>query len=658
MKGKHRKTTKSPIAGRLPTQTGRREETPRETPAETKPKASSEGRNRQWLFAAGLMVATFIVYLPALHGGFIWDDDTHISKNNALLTLGGLRDIWIKPGATCQYYPLSFTCFWLAYHLWGLNTLGYHVLNVLLHGLASVLLWRVLKALKVPGAWLAGAIFALHPVCVMSVAWMTELKNTLSGGLALGSGWAYIRAAGLGKYERAQQKLDWRYYVLSLVLFQLAIFAKTAVSFLPVTLGLVVWWQRKGWKWREVLPLIPMLGIAVGMGLVTIYVEQGSGGASGEAFRIPLAERVLISGRSFWFYLGKIFFPHNLTFIYERWKVNAGTWWQWLYPLATVGVLGGLWWKRKSLGKGMFAAGMHFYISTSLLILIVVLYMTQFTFVSDHWQYFGCMSVVALAAAGLTRWLEGLKNRQFVEPALYTGLFLVLGILTWQQCGMYKDIETLWRVTLVRNPGSPLALNNLGVELLHQRKLDEAVIQFDKALEEKPGYADAHFNLGTVLLEQGHFDDAVAHFRKSLEIHTNDYEASNALGNALMERERYDEAIGQFMWTLRFKPDDEMANNNLGLALMRAGRYQEAIPQFQRTLQISPDDPLVEFNLAESLAGAGRFDDAIAMAEKAEPLANTKGNTELAAALKQQLGFYRTGRTAPDSPQTNAPATR
>ena len=203
-----------------------------------------------------------------------------------MLTAGGLRDIWIKPGATCQYYPLSFTFFWLAYHLWGLNTLGYHVLNVLLHGVASVLLWRVLKALKVPGAWLAGAIFALHPVCVMSVAWMTELKNTLSGGLALGSGWAYIRASGLGEYERKENKLDWRYYLLSLALFQLAIFAKTAVSFLPVTLGLVVWWQKKQWKWKEVLPLVPMLGIAVGMGLVTIHVEQGTvGGASGEAFR-------------------------------------------------------------------------------------------------------------------------------------------------------------------------------------------------------------------------------------------------------------------------------------------------------------------------------------------------------------------------------------
>ena len=155
---------------------------------------------RDWLRALLLVVMTVTAYWPAMHGGFVWDDDAHISENNTLRSLHGLWEIWFKPGATCQYYPLSFTGFWIGYQLWGLNPLGYHLLNVLLHIVVAVLLWQVLARLNVRGAWLAGALFALHPVCVMSVAWMTELKNTLSAALALGAGWAYLRFAGLGVY--------------------------------------------------------------------------------------------------------------------------------------------------------------------------------------------------------------------------------------------------------------------------------------------------------------------------------------------------------------------------------------------------------------------------------------------------------------------------
>ena len=193
-----------------------------------------------------LVVVTFLAYLPALHGGFLWDDDMHISSNETLRSWHGLVEIWFQPGATFQYYPLSFTLFWLGYHLWGLHPLGYHLLNVALHSLVALLLWQLLERLKVRGAWLAGMIFALHPVCVMSVAWMTELKNTLSAALALGAGWAYLRFARLGIYGRAESPdgnpepgvsgIDWRYGVLSLALFVLAMFAKTAVSFLPATL--------------------------------------------------------------------------------------------------------------------------------------------------------------------------------------------------------------------------------------------------------------------------------------------------------------------------------------------------------------------------------------------------------------------------------------
>ncbi len=371
-----------------------------------------------WLLGLLIFLATLLAYQPALHGGFIWDDDSHISVDPALRSSAGLRAIWTAPGTTMQYYPLSFTVWWIDYHLSGnfqpgrLSPAKYFFFM----RLVSVLLWQIWLGCEVPGAWLAGAIFALHPVNVMSVAWMTELKNTLSSSLALTSAWAYLRFAGLGVYapgsDNNSKSKAWRFYFLSLVLFLMAMCAKTAVSFLPASLLLVVWWQRNRLHWRDVWPLLPMIAIVVLMGQVTFYVEHHSGGATGQQFNIDWIHRVLISGRSFWFYLGKLFFPRQLTFIYPRWNVDPGVWWQWLFPLATAGALMGVWLLRKRIGKGFFAAMLHFYIGTSFLIFIVVLFMTQFSFVSDHWQYFGCMSVIALLAAGITTafGLIGSKN--------------------------------------------------------------------------------------------------------------------------------------------------------------------------------------------------------------------------------------------------------
>lgn len=252
----------------------------------------SEGRT--WLFAAGLMLATLLAYLPALHGAFIFDDNLHIYEDKPVLSPGGLFDIWFKPGQTPQYYPLTFSLFWLGYRVWGLHTLGYHLLNVFLHGTAATLLAQLLQRLKVRGAWLAGAIFALHPVCVMSVAWMTELKNVLSATLALAAAWAYLRAVGLGVYANEKFKgghqpalADGRFYLLTLVLFQLALFAKSAVSFLPVTLLLLAWWRGRSLNWRTIWPVVPMVGLTFVAGLITIFVEHHSGGASGALFKFP-----------------------------------------------------------------------------------------------------------------------------------------------------------------------------------------------------------------------------------------------------------------------------------------------------------------------------------------------------------------------------------
>ncbi len=570
-----------------------------------------------WLLGLLIFAATLIAYQPALHGGFIWDDDSHISIDPTLHSLAGLRDIWTAPGATMQYYPLSFTVWWVDYHLWKLNPLGFHLQNIFLHALVSVLLWQILKRLRVPGAWLAGAIFALHPVNVMSVAWMTELKNSLSSSLALMSAWAYLRFAGLGTYgpspESNSKSRIWRFYILSLVLFLAAMCAKTAVSFLPASLLVIAWWQRDRLHWRDVWPLLPMIAIVVSMGQVTFYVEHHSGGATGPQFNVDWIHRVLVSGRSFWFYLGKLFFPRQLTFIYPRWNVDPGAWWQWLFPLATAGALMGVWLLRKRIGKGVFSAILHFYIGTSFLIFIVVLFMTQFSFVSDHWQYFGCMSVIALFAAGITTAFGLIRpGNPWPRPVFCGTLLLTLGVLTWQQCKMYADIETLWRTTLQRNPDCWMAHNNLGTVLLEKGSVDEAIAHFQKALEIKRVYPEAHENLGSALLQKNNVDEAISQFQEVLQIKPGYPKAYNNLGNALLRKGSVDEAIVQFQEALQIKPDFAEACNNLGNALLQKGNVDEAIVQFQEALQIKSDFAEACNNLGNALLRKGRVDEAIA----------------------------------------------
>jgi len=548
-----------------------------------------------------------------MHGGFLWDDDAHITANGTLRSWQGLWEIWFKPGATCQYYPLSFTVFWAEYQLWGLHPLGYHLVNIALHCVVAVLLWQILKRLGVGGAWLAGAIFALHPVCVMSVAWMTELKNTLSASLALGAGWAYLRYAGLGVYNvSASGRVAWRYGVLSLVLFLLAMLAKTAVSFLPATLLLVVWWQRGRVGWREVVPLVGMLGLVVGMGQMTFYIEHLHG-AEGAEFHLGLGGRVLVSGRSFWFYLGKIFFPYPLMFIYQRWEVNGAGWWQYvLYPGATVGLLAWLWWKREELGRGPLVALGHFYISTSLLVLIVVLYMTRYSYVSDHWQYFGCLGVMALVGAGITRGLGWLgKRSRFLKPVLIGILLTVLGLMTWRQCGMYTDLETLWRTTITRNPNCWMAYNNLGPILNKKGQTAEAIGMFRQAIRLKPDLAEAHFDLGNALGRKGQIDAAIDQYQQAIRLKPDYAEAYNNLGAAFDRKGLIDAAIDQYQETVRLKPDDAEARFDLGVALFRKGQIDEAIDQFQAATRLKPDYAEAHNNLGVALDKKGQLDEAI-----------------------------------------------
>jgi tetratricopeptide (TPR) repeat protein len=555
--------------------------------------------NRSWLYGLLLVVATLAAYVPAWNGKPIWDDDRHLTRPE-LRSAEGLSRIWTQPSSTAQYYPLVHSVFWVEHKLWGDLTLGYHLVNILLHAFSALLLLKILRQLEVPGAWLAAAIFALHPVQVESVAWISELKNTLSGVFCLGSALTYL------KFDRTR---NGRLYAIALGLFILGLLSKTAIATLPATLLVVFWWKRGRLFWKQdVQPLVPFFLTGIVSGLFTAWIERKFVGAEGQIFDFTVIERFLIAGRAFWFYLGKLLWPAHLVFIYPRWNVSEAVWWQYLFPAATLLLLAAAWalqarWRGPLAGLLCFAGTLFPALG------FFNVYPFRFAFVADHFQYLAGVGVITLASAGAA-WLLG-RYRLWGRPGgnvLCLTLLATLTCLTWRQCGMYADIETLWRTTIAKNPNAFLACNNLGTMLTLQGKIPEAIAQFHRAIEINPDYADAYYNLGNVFALQGKMAEAIVHYQKAVDLNPDYAEAHYNLGVALGMLGRLDEAAGQYRKAIKIKPDYANAHGNLANVLAAQGKLEEAITEYRQTLELLPKSAQAHFRFGQALQTQHKFE--------------------------------------------------
>ncbi|MCH7870261.1 MAG: O-GlcNAc transferase, partial [Planctomycetes bacterium] len=392
---------------------------------------------RSALVACALIAATIAAYGPALQGGFIWDDNDHVTHNTAVQNPSGPADIWRRLGATPQYYPLVFTSFWIEHALWGLNPFGYHLNNVLLHLLNAFLLWRVLLRLSIPAAWLAAAVFALHPLQVESAAWITERKNILSAVFYLGALLAYLRFARIGPPARSAAA-GWRCYALALLLFVAALLSKTVTCSLPAVILLLLWWKRGRVSWRAFVPLVPMLAIGVGMGLMTVWIEKSHIGATGSEWDLSWVERTLIAGRALWFYLGKLVWPADLMFWYPRWRIDVGEWQQFIYPAAFAGLTAALWISRRRIGRAPIVSLLIFSGTLLPALGFFDVYPMRFSFVADHFQYLACIAPIALLTAGAARaFARGRMRAAGCGVAVL--LLITLATLTWKQAAVYSD---------------------------------------------------------------------------------------------------------------------------------------------------------------------------------------------------------------------------
>src|SRR5260370_11581568 len=458
---------------------------------------------RDWSFCLILAVVTILAYQSAWHGGVLWDDEAHIGGPE-LHTLDGLRRIWFVPRTTQQYYPLLHTSYWLQQRLWGDSTTGYHIVNLLLHIGCVVLVLRILRRLRIPGAELAAIIFALHPVNVETVAWIAERKNTLSGVFAL--------AATLWDLSFDESRSR-RSYALALGLFFLGLLSKAAIVTLPLALLAIFWWKRGTISWRrDVVPLIPLFFFSAASGLMTRWVEYGNIASRATVLALSPIARFLIAGRAFWFYLWKLLWPSNLMFVYPRWEINATVWWQYIFPLAVLGLLALLWslrrWSRAPL------AGVLVYIVLLLPSLgFANIYFFLYSFVADHWQYLACLGIITACASGIVLLAEQFKRWQaWLEPGITLLIGGLLFLLTSQQSRMYNNAETLYRTTIARNPACWLAYDHLGNILYQTNRIPEATELFNRALRIKP--AVAHYSLGNALVQKGRISEAIDQYKQ------------------------------------------------------------------------------------------------------------------------------------------------
>jgi tetratricopeptide (TPR) repeat protein len=575
------------------------------TSPDLSPRSATAGR--AWLGALVIVVVTLLAYTPAMRAGYIWDDDDYVTGNAHLRSVDGLLNLW-QLRTTHQYYPVVFTTFWIEYHLWGLHPSGFHVVNIILHAVNACLLWMLCTKLRMPGAWMIGAIFALHPVHVESVAWITERKNVLSGFFYFVAAWSYLN---FGCWKNDQpRRVRWRWYAIALLSFVLALLSKSVTCSLPLALVIVMLYLRKPLTVQRLAPLAPMLVIGLLLALHTAHLERANVGAVGPEFHFTFPHRLLIASHALLFYPYKIVAPWPLMFIYPRWELDPHSlmsYWA-VIMVAAAFAIGALLYSRGV--RAPLLALLFFSIAVFPALGFFNFYPMRFSFVADHFQYLASIGVIALVVGGVA----SAVSRTGLLRLLAAPVLIVLGTLTWLQSHVYDNEEILWRSVLLHN---------------HRAWI-------------------AHANLGRILMDKGDTDEALAHLQTAFVLNPNDMQMQANLAAGLRTAARRADDSGQptlagelYRRSLLLPQPDPDTHMLYGGHLLRRGDARAAIEQFQVFCTLQPNDAFARFMLAEAHFAAGDVHHATEQASAAHALALQNGNAPLAERIEARSIQYR-----------------
>lgn len=533
---------------------------------------------KQWVLAAVLGIVTLMVYWPAMNAGFIWDDDLLLTENQRIHSPSGLREIWSLP-LDAEFYPITWTSFWLEWRLWGMNATGYHVTNVLLHLLAAILVWRVLERLGIPGAWLAALIFCIHPVNAESVAWISERKNTLSLVFYALTVLTFLRFDSDGKTF---------WYWLSLGAFLAALLCKTSGVGLPVVLLLCAWRRRNRIERRDLFLVLPFFVLALGFAALSIWLYDLQAIKEPSLFsaKRPWWFRLGAAGHVFWFYLGKTLLPFKVMAFYPLWRFDRLTPLFWEPTVAALVAVGVAWHFRHTWGKPVLFALL--YCGAMLFPVLGVFnapYIGRSPVVSDHLQYLATIGVIALVVATVMKLPDTFRN------PLAGAVVVVLAVLSWQRCLLFQDPVRFWNDTLAKNPQSARAHYNLAVHYDKQRQYEKALERYRAAVAFDPTYGKARNNLGKVLIREGKLSEAIEHFRAAVQLLPGQGELHYNYGLALFLAKRFPETVGELRQAVRYSPRNANAHACLAAAYALLGRAEKARQHQAEAKRLHPQPP-------------------------------------------------------------------
>ena len=560
-------------------------------------------------------MAAVIAYLPAINAGFIWDDDLLLTENYHLQSAHGLTQIWLGKG-TNDYTPLTLTTFWLEKRIFGDTATGYHVITILLHAMAAVLLWRILSVLRIPGAWLAAFLFVIHPVNVASVAWIAEQRNTLSAALCFGSVLAFLVS---------HKRSDKKWLIVSIVLFGLAGFSKGSVVTMPLALLGCIWWMDRTITRRVLLRVAPFFAVAVVMSYLTIRYQ-----AAATNYQLPgfdPVSRLARAGCLPWLYLRELLFPIGLSPMSEVLQPNLRSPLVYLSPLLIVSLLGLFLWKSRSWGRPCLFAW-SYYLWTLLPVLGVV-WMTfqQAASRADWWQYLAAPGIFALMAAGIAG-ISGLSGHglRFSSYAVVVILFSLLLGQTWRRCATYQSMESYCRAVLSETPRIWGLQTNLGIVFKQRGEMDQAIACYRRALADNPRLTQAHNNLGSLLARQGNLSEAEQELKTAFALQPDNVGILENLADVYFVDGRIRDAFAAHADAIKLDRGNPNSYVRFGSKLKTNKQFDQAIVCFRNALVLSPEDPKIEIELAQTLIAAGRTQDAAELCDQGWHRGRRSGN--------------------------------
>jgi tetratricopeptide (TPR) repeat protein len=538
----------------------------------------------------------FLAYRPSLSGGFLIDDDILLTHSALVHADDGLWRFWFTAEAV-DYWPVSNSSFWLEWRIWKMNPEGYRVTALILHVVESLLLWRILSLLAIPGAFFGALLFAVHPVNAESIAWISQRKTLLAMLFAQLATLAYLkseRVEATAAGQHTDRASTW--YGLSLFAFALALLSKISIAVFPALLALCIAWLRP-MRRRDVARLTPFFLLAGALVSVNLWIRAGDPyirGPQGDTI-----EWLLRATATVWFYLGKALFPINLAFMYPNPSIDPQRWLSWLPSAAAFALTVVLVRYRGSGTRPLLFAWTYYWVA-----LLPALGFSETPYIEDHYQHLALCAVAAVVAAGWSVLRAHTASARWIVDAVAVTTGAALVLATERHAAQFTDNVVLMRAAADAYPRSPVAQRNLAFALLEAGQPDEGIPHLEEALRLDPESVEARKTLAVSLVRTGELGRAIEVLETAVRLQPDDAEALGNLGAFLREAGEAPESIPYFEHSLQLDPKSAQTHCNLGKALLETGQVTRAIEQFEKAARIDPESTEAKRLLALAIEAA------------------------------------------------------